>query len=275
MKLLLHRHPPVQAWRWRCARYSRRICAASQAGGGEPETAKGGKERSCNCDEFRPECRFRDGTFTLGFLVCVVRASSALLWQSSVQVQFSSIQPPQLVGATAPILLWGQSSTRAAPVTEAPSATQSLSCRFEMDINPTPVHVASQISEYALCNYMHQLTTRTGRDLKAREFEEGWQRDSRNPSNPFAINTYSITKANTTATAGHATVITVASTAHGLVSNNVIVLNVVPSMTGSPSKDANATWGKLLNGKQFVTTCTHAGQVYVMALIYLVISIIF
>lgn len=158
--------------------------------------------------------------------------------------------------ATNPVVLNASYADPHDQVAPVQGFTSLLFSRFEMDINSTPV--ASQMSEYALCNYMHQLTTRTGRDLKAREFEEGWQRDSRNPSNPFAINTYSITKANTTATVGHANTITVASTAHGLVSNDVIVLNVASSMAGSPPKDANAAWAKLLNGKQFVATRTDA-----------------
>ena len=84
--------------------------------------------------------------------------------------------------ATNPVVLNASYADPHDQVAPVQGFTSLLFSRFEMDINSTPV--ASQMSEYALCNYMHQLTTRTGRDLKAREFEEGWQRDSSPPPFP-------------------------------------------------------------------------------------------
>lgn len=55
--------------------------------------------------------------------------------------------------------------------------------RFDMSMNSTPV--ASQMSQYGLVNYVHNLTHRTGSDMKALADQEGWYMDERNLTNPF------------------------------------------------------------------------------------------
>lgn len=126
--------------------------------------------------------------------------------------------------------------------------TSLLFNRFDMELNGTPV--ASQMADYDLVNWMHQLVTRTGRDIKSKADNEGWQFDERNLSVPEATGLSLGGKTGAlTCTAANPGVWT-SPAAHGFVVGDVIQLSGF-KLTAAGNVLAAETLWNALSGSQF------------------------